>query len=118
MVQEMESSATRADDLPLLYRSILDLVWQLEQTGDRQTAQRLRREATRAYSHSWTRSQELRLRDLERQLRDRLEFVDRPRRHGLGLPRLRRETSLDDPVLGHGGTSTGGSQARTGASSG
>jgi len=117
MVQGMESSATRADDLPRLYRSILDLVWQLEQVGDRPAAQRLRREATQAYSHSWTRTQELRLLEVERQLRDRLGFVDRPRRPGFQLARLWRAAPLADPVRGHGGSTTGGSQARPGVSS-
>jgi hypothetical protein len=42
-----------AEELPALYRAILDRVADLEAAGDRADAGRLRRDATRAYSRAW-----------------------------------------------------------------
>jgi hypothetical protein len=47
----MES--TPAEELPALYRAILDAVARLEGAGERQRAGRIRRNATAAYSRSW-----------------------------------------------------------------
>ena len=47
----MES--TLAEELPDLYRAILDAVAQLEAAGERQRAGRVRRDATAAYSRAW-----------------------------------------------------------------
>jgi hypothetical protein len=42
-----------AEELPALYRAILDRVAELEVAGDRIGAGRVRRQATRAYSRAW-----------------------------------------------------------------
>lgn len=48
----MESHAP-AEELPALYRAILDRVADLEASGERAEAGRIRREATAAYSRAW-----------------------------------------------------------------
>ena len=42
-----------AEDLPALYRAILDRVAELEAAGQRGEAARVRADATRAYSRAW-----------------------------------------------------------------
>jgi hypothetical protein len=42
-----------AEELPELYRAVLDLVGQLEAAGHRQVASRVRAEAIRIYSRAW-----------------------------------------------------------------
>jgi hypothetical protein len=42
-----------AEELPALYRAILDRVAQLEADGDRKEAARVRATATRIYSRAW-----------------------------------------------------------------
>lgn len=42
-----------AEELPALYRALLDRVAQIEAEGHRAVAYRLRSEATRIYSRSW-----------------------------------------------------------------
>jgi hypothetical protein len=42
-----------AEELPALYRAILDRVAELEAAGDRARAARLRSDATDAYSRAW-----------------------------------------------------------------
>ena len=42
-----------AEELPALYRAILDRVAELEAAGDRGEAGRVRRAATQAYSRAW-----------------------------------------------------------------
>lgn len=44
---------SRAEDLPTLYRAILDRVAHLESAGDRSEARRVRQHATAAYSRAW-----------------------------------------------------------------
>lgn len=44
---------SRAEDLPSLYRAILDRVAGLEAAGNRREAARVRLEATTAYSRAW-----------------------------------------------------------------
>ena len=44
---------SRAEDLPTLYRAILDRVAELEAAGDRSEARRVRQHATAAYSRAW-----------------------------------------------------------------
>ncbi|MEO6207646.1 MAG: hypothetical protein ABIP77_06805 [Candidatus Limnocylindrales bacterium] len=46
-------SHTPAEELPALYRAILDRVAQLEASGARDEAARVRRHATTAYSRAW-----------------------------------------------------------------
>jgi hypothetical protein len=47
----MES--TLAEELPALYRAILDAVARLDANGERQRGARVRRDATAAYSRAW-----------------------------------------------------------------
>jgi hypothetical protein len=46
-------SMSPAEELPALYRTLLDRVAQIEASGRRATAYRLRAEATRIYSRRW-----------------------------------------------------------------
>lgn len=68
----MDESAL-AEELPGLYRAVLDGVARLERAGDRRTASRIRREAIAAYSGRWDDRGRRRLHRLvdecERQLR-------------------------------------------------
>jgi hypothetical protein len=49
----MEPSTSPAEDLPALYRAILDRVAVLESEGERAQAAQLRTDATEAYSRAW-----------------------------------------------------------------
>jgi hypothetical protein len=49
----VETASTPADDLPGLYRDILDRVAELEQIGERACAGQIRMAATQAYSDAW-----------------------------------------------------------------
>jgi hypothetical protein len=49
----MEPGASVAEDLPELYREILDRVAALERLGARAEAARIRAAATRVYSNAW-----------------------------------------------------------------
>ncbi|HET9614465.1 MAG TPA: hypothetical protein VFP22_06610 [Candidatus Limnocylindrales bacterium] len=51
-----EPSASVAEDLPDLYREILDRVAELERIGARAEAAQIRARATRAYSNAWDES--------------------------------------------------------------
>ena len=51
-----EPASTPAEDLPELYRAILDRVAELERVGSRASAGRIRAEATAAYSNAWDES--------------------------------------------------------------
>lgn len=55
-----------AEELPALYRAILDRVAELEAAGERARAARLRFDATEAYSRAWDRRAWRRLDDLLR----------------------------------------------------
>ena len=46
-------AASPAEELPVLYRAILDRVAMLESVGDRDEAARIRSAATEAYSGAW-----------------------------------------------------------------
>ena len=48
-----EPAGTVAEDLPALYRAILERVAGLERAGARVEAARIRHEATQAYSSAW-----------------------------------------------------------------
>ncbi len=51
-----ESVATLAEDLPEIYRAILDRVADLERVGARREAGQIRAAATQAYSDAWDES--------------------------------------------------------------
>lgn len=42
-----------AEELPAIYRAVLDRVAELEAAGDRALARSIRRDATRIYSRAW-----------------------------------------------------------------
>jgi hypothetical protein len=84
----MESNSP-SEELPALYRAILDRVADLEASGDRVEAALLRSEATAAYSRAWD---ERARRRLESLLRHAKRPTAEERRHGRaarGLPRRR-----------------------------
>ena len=58
----------RTDELPALYRTILDLVVELERCDGGADARRIRVEALAAYSGAWDGSHHRRLRQLEARL--------------------------------------------------
>jgi hypothetical protein len=49
----MEPTASPNDEMPTLYRAVLDLVHDLERLGDDREAARVRAEAIRVYSSAW-----------------------------------------------------------------
>ena len=55
-----------SEELPALYRAILDRVAQLDSSGERPTANRVRAEATRIYSRRWDDRARRQLEDLLR----------------------------------------------------
>ena len=66
-----------AEELPALYRAILDRVAELEAAGERGTAARLRTDATDAYSRAWDERARRRLETLLRRS-ERDTDVERP----------------------------------------
>lgn len=62
-----------AEELPTLYRAVLDAVAGLEAVGERAAAHRIRGEALRTYSTNWSDSGRRRLQRLERDARQALE---------------------------------------------
>lgn len=69
---------TPAEELPSLYRAVLDTVTALEHLGDRVFALWVRREALRTYSTRWDERGRGELRQLDRMARDRLAGVPDP----------------------------------------
>jgi hypothetical protein len=67
-----------AEELPALYRAILDRVAELEGAGERARAAQLRNDATDAYSRAWDERARRRLELLLRRS-DRDADADRPR---------------------------------------
>jgi hypothetical protein len=61
----MESSSP-SEELPALYRAILDRVADLEASGERRAAAQLRSDATAAYSRAWDERARRRLESLLR----------------------------------------------------
>ena len=80
-----------AEDLPALYRAILDRVAVLESEGERAQAARLRTDATEAYSRAWDERARRRLEALLRRS-ERETPGDRQRtrrgRHGAPAPAI------------------------------
>ncbi len=85
---------SRAEDLPTLYRAILDRVAELEAAGDRSEARRVRQRATTAYSRAWDER-------AHRELESLLRRAERPTadERALGRGRTRRL----DAVVGRQG---------------
>jgi len=78
-----------SEELPALYRAVLDGVAELERLGERREAGRVRADAVRAYSRSWDAAGR---RKLETILH-RAERVAAERRRNGGAPARRRLTS-------------------------
>jgi hypothetical protein len=78
----METQLSPAEELPALYRTILDGVAQLEQLGERREAALVRAEATRLYSTSWDESVRRRLTALCRRIERVVAGEERPRVDG------------------------------------
>jgi hypothetical protein len=79
---------SRAEELPSLYRAILDRVAQLEAAGDRREAARVRSAATTAYSRAWDDR-------ASRELESLLRRADRPTAAERSLGRGQRH---EEPV--------------------
>jgi hypothetical protein len=97
---DMMEPNSPAEDLPSLYRAILDRVAELEAAGDRREADRVRSSATAAYSRAWD---------------------DRARRELGSLLRRAERPTAAERLLGRGGRSAidraiGRSQPRTAVS--
>jgi hypothetical protein len=64
----MESHSSPAEELPALYRAILDGVAHLESIGQRREAALVRAQATSIYSTSWDEGGRRRLQQLQRRI--------------------------------------------------
>ena len=62
-----------AEELPTLYRSVLEAVARLERVGERSAAFRIRRDAIKAYSTNWNEAGRRRLERLSRDAQRVLE---------------------------------------------
>jgi len=80
MLGPMEPNAA-AQELPGLYRAVLDLVGELSASGDRDQANRLRAEAVKIYSRAWD---------------------ERARRELLALLRRSQDDRTHRPAASHG----------------
>ena len=80
MIPAMEPTLGPTEELPALYRTILDLVGELERCDRRVEAERIRSQALSAYATAWDLRQRRRLERLEGQLRRSLASVRRPAR--------------------------------------
>lgn len=71
-----------ADELPALYRAVLDTVTRLERVGDREVAWKIRQDALRTYSTRWDEHGRRRLERLVRDAQRRLETHPRATARG------------------------------------
>jgi hypothetical protein len=60
-----------SEELPALYRALLDRIAQIDAAGHREVGYRIRREATRIYSRAWDDRARRGLEDLLRQAADK-----------------------------------------------
>ena len=74
----MESQTSPAEDLPALYRGILDGVAHLEGIGQRHEAALVRARATAIYSSSWDDSGRRRLQGLQRHIERIIDGLEHP----------------------------------------
>lgn len=63
----MMGPKSAAEELPALYRALLDRIAQIDAAGQRSVGYRIRAEATRVYSRAWDDQARLQLLDLMRQ---------------------------------------------------
>ena len=78
-VEPVEPVATLAEDLPELYRAILDRVADLEGIGARREAGQIRASAPRVYSDAWDESARRQLLRLLARAQRGLSVPERPR---------------------------------------
>jgi hypothetical protein len=78
-VRLMETRPSPAEDLPALYRAILDGIAQLERVGARREAGLLRTEATQIYSTAWNDAGLRRLGQIQRRIERVIAGDERPR---------------------------------------
>ena len=87
MEHQSQGGLSPAEQLPAIYRAVLDSVAELERRGERFEASRFRSEAIRAYSRSWDtrgrRRLESILRRAQRALAEAPEIVLEPGREPL-----------------------------------
>ena len=77
--ETVESVPSLAEDLPELYRTILERVAELERVGARREGARVREAATRAYSEAWDEAARRNLTALLARADRALATDDRPR---------------------------------------
>jgi hypothetical protein len=90
MLSWMETQASPAEELPALYRSILDGVLELERLGHRREAVLVRAEARDAYSASWDEKSRRRLLSIRQRIDRLLAGRERPRDAPRSLGAARR----------------------------
>lgn len=91
-------TSTPAEELPALYRAILDRVAELETAGARSEAARVRRQATEAYSRAWDDRARRRLLSLLRAA-EQPTALERRLGRGLKRPFARGEAGPARPVV-------------------
>jgi hypothetical protein len=69
---------TAAEELPELYRAILDRIAQIDAAGHRSLGYRIRTEATRIYSRAWDERARRGLEDLLRQSAEKTQVRQSP----------------------------------------
>lgn len=77
--RSVETQTSPAEDLPALYRAILDGIADLERAGQHREAALIRTEATRVYSTSWDDAGRRRLLHLRRRIERVIAGDERPR---------------------------------------
>lgn len=75
----METQTSPAEDLPALYRAILDGMADLERVGQHREAALIRIEATHVYSTSWDEGGRRRLLHIRRRIERVIAGEERPR---------------------------------------
>ena len=79
MLRSVETQTSPAEDLPALYRSILDGIADLERAGQHREAALIRAEATNVYSTSWDEGGRRRLLHIRRRIGRVIAGDERPR---------------------------------------
>lgn len=80
----METQTSPSEDLPALYRAILDGIAGLERVGQHREAALVRTEATRVYSRSWDEHGRRRLLHLRRRIERVIAGDEQPRNERRG----------------------------------
>jgi hypothetical protein len=75
----VENHSSPAEELPALYRTILDGIADLERIGQHREAALIRSEATRVYSTSWDEGGRRRLTQIRRRIGRVIAGEERPR---------------------------------------